>query len=617
MCGIFFHLQSGDQERTPHSQVQSSFDSIQHRGPDVSQLHIREVKTEEGDVATLHYGFHRLAIHDLTEAGMQPFIMYTNTKCVTLLCNGEIFTFRELIQQYDLKCTSDSDCEVLIRLYLLFDDVEQFRELIATLDAEFAFVLVDRDLRDNHLTILAARDHFGKRSLYAGWTEHKLLLASEKHALISLSKEKGATIVHFPPRQLWTWQWPRGVTSTSPVLSSPVMAAPLPSSPPSPPSTSPPLRTLMGLVPYSKHILWDFPVEQKVSRMEYSELLSELRRRLTEAVILRLDSDRPLGAFLSGGLDSSYVCAEASRILGSKSPPRQLRTFSIGMPGSDDLRYARQVADHIGSDHTEVVVDQEECLAFLEKVPGMIGSYDTTTCRASCLQLMLCQYIKEKTNVRVLLTGDGFDELFGSYLYFRNAPSNQEFRQEIQRLLTHIDYFDVLRAEMSCARFGLECRVVALALPVVSLGISLPEELYHHRHGNEEKFLMRDMLKDTGLLPESIRTRRKEAFSDGVSPNHQESWYQIIQRYIIHMHVQEQRQQQQCTPPDGVMDIMSRPDSHAMNVLDMEKMWYKSLYDKTYGQDMDGLIPFYWQVQWCGALLEPSARALPLYTDTD
>jgi asparagine synthase (glutamine-hydrolysing) len=261
-----------------------------------------------------------------------------------------------------------------------------------------------------------------------------------------------------------------------------------------------------------------------------------IRTKLTQAVKSRLESDREIGCLLSGGLDSSLVSAIAAKELALTG--KKLRTFSIGMVNSPDVKFAQIVADHIGSTHTNIEVNQEEWIQAIEEVVRITETFDITTIRATVGQYMVSKWIRANTNIKVLLIGDGSDEATGGYLYFHKAPNRHDFHFECVRLLHWIHYFDVLRADRGVASNGLEARVPFLDHEFINFYFQIdlamktpkPHTLEDGTTMVFEKYLLRKAWDSTDLLPKSVLWRRKEAFSDGVSSGSR-SWYQIIQEF--------------------------------------------------------------------------------------
>jgi asparagine synthase (glutamine-hydrolysing) len=244
-----------------------------------------------------------------------------------------------------------------------------------------------------------------------------------------------------------------------------------------------------------------------------------IRHLLTDSVNLRVEAGRPVGFFLSGGLDSSIVAALGAKKLG------KIRTFSIGLPGSPDLVASRKMADFIGSDHTEVTFTIDEGLKAIKDVIWHLESWDTTTVRASVPMYLLSKYIKEHTDIRVILSGEGADELFGGYLYFHSAPSVDEFRTETNRLVRDVHLFDVLRADRTTSAHGIELRVPFFDRDVIDYVMDgFSTELKMPRAGYE-KFILRKAFED--ILPYEIAWRQKNGMSDAVGYD----WASALRKY--------------------------------------------------------------------------------------
>jgi asparagine synthase (glutamine-hydrolysing) len=318
----------------------------------------------------------------------------------------------------------------------------------------------------------------------------------------------------------------------------------------------------------------------------------DITKTLIDAVSTRLASDRGIGFFLSGGLDSSLVVGIAVKILGLQCA----KTFSIGMKGSPDLKYARQVATFLETDHTEVIFTEKDIIDALPHVIECLETYDITTVRASIGSFLLAKHIRENTDVRVILNGDGSDEVACGYLYNYYAPSAQAAHLDAERLLEEIHMYDGLRVDRTLSYYGLEARVPFLDTKYVHTYMSIPAELripiqdtYDAETGQKvpgcmEKYMLRNAFKQLYpyVLPESILMRRKEAFSNGVSgANHNsKSMIQIIQEW-------------------------------AFNNMLTEEVLYKAIFEETFPNHLH-VIPKYWMPRWCDAT-DPSATVLPIY----
>ena len=341
-------------------------------------------------------GFHRLAIMGLTDEGMQPFELHGSYA----VCNGEIYGFRpikaELSKEYDF--ASDSDCEIILPMYEKYG-VGMFEKL----DAEFACIIYDGAKK----SFVAARDPIGIRPLFYGYTDDGgIVFASEAKNLVGLC----AHVFPFPPGHYYKDG---------------------------------------KFVRYA-----DLTTVTKYSDDDLDTVTKTIREKLIAGVEKRLDADAPLGFLLSGGLDSSLVCAISAKILGKK-----IRTFAIGMDLDPiDLKYAKETADFIGADHTEVTMTRQQVLDSLEEVIALLGTYDITTIRASMGMYLCCKAIHEQTDVRVLMTGEISDELFG-YKYTDFAPSAEAFQQEAKKRVDELYMYDVLRADRCISANSIEARV--------------------------------------------------------------------------------------------------------------------------------------------------------------
>lgn len=395
--------------------------------------------------------FHRLTIMGLEKSGMQPFERNGDA----VVCNGELYGFRkmrdELFSGYDFK--SGSDCELLLPLYQRYGT-----DMFQMLDAEYALILYDRKSD----SLIAARDPIGIRPLFYGYDEDgKILFSSEAKNIAGLTE----TIKPFPPGHYWK----DGAFVR--------------------------YANLTDVAEYSPDDL--------------DTVCDNIREKLTLGIVKRLDADVPLGFLLSGGLDSSLVCAVANKYL-----PHPIRTFAIGMVGDAiDLKYAKQVADYLGSDHTEVIMTPQEVIASLRTIVRILETYDITTIRASVGMYLVCKYIHENTNLRVLLTGEISDELFG-YKYTDFAPSEEEFQKEAKKRIDEIYMYDVLRADRCISANSLEARVPFGDLDFVKYVMHIDPALKMNRFGKGKYLLRRAFEGD--YLPQEILYREKAAFSDAV-----------------------------------------------------------------------------------------------------
>lgn len=546
MCGIWGAIQKDDPHLILH--LIESFMTIQPRGP--------ENFTFEMIQQNLYLGFHRLAINGLSGSGNQPFvkekIFKTSKYSIYSVCNGEIYNYKQIIENNKFDLQGTSDCEVIPFLYMKYQE-----QMINYLDGEFAFIMFIVNNETHDYKIFCGRDPFGVRPLFYGTKNDNLYLGSELKSIVSLSDE-----VHvFPP----------GFVATGHTMS----------------------FGTNDFLQFHKYYSNDL---SKPIFNDLSIIHEKIRNIFTTSVKKRLSSDRPLGCLLSGGLDSSIVSAITASL--SEHP---VHTFTIGLNGATDIQYAEKVAKHIGSIHTTFITTMEEALEAIEKVIYTIESYDCTTVRASVWQYLLGKKIRENTDIKVLLTGEGSDELMSGYMYFHKAPNEIDSHLENIRLLEDIHRFDGLRVDRAMSCHGLEVRIPFLDPDFVQLYLSVPPSLRRAgtSTGRIEKQLFRDAFQDTNLLPSDVLYRRKEAFSDGTSGN-EKSWFRMVQEHL----------------DDIVSDEEFGEHGYGSVVDTKEKYYYKKIFEKHFGIKSFHVIPYYWLPKWCGNITEPSARVLDVYSKT-
>lgn len=454
MCGIIAVFIDNKEDKHFENRITKGFEKLYSRGPDnnVKQF------TEKEKI-----GFTRLCINDLTDAGNQP--IRSETSKAILMCNGEIYNYKELKEEYNLNCKSNSDCEVILKLY----EKIGFIETIKKLDGVYAIVIIDGD------NVYLARDRIGVRPLFVGYTDNNnFAVASVAKALTPFCNN----IKQFQPSMMI-------------------------------------YNRKSGLITKENHRFL-------IKSIDSNTIQYKIKNLLIRAVSKRLMSDRPIGCLLSGGVDSSLVASILCRLIGHKN----VRTYSIGMEGSSDLLYAKKVAEYLNTKHTEVIFTPEEGINAIPEVINSLESYDVTTVRASVGMYLLCKYIKQNTKDVVIFSGEGSDELLAGYLYFHFAKSGGELAKESFRLVKDLYMYDVLRADRTVSVHGLELRVPFLDKDFVDFSMSLTGDQKKPIDGFE-KFILRDAFRDD-FLPNSVLWRRKCAFSDGVSPI-SKSWFQHIQ----------------------------------------------------------------------------------------
>ena len=482
-------------------------------------------------------GFHRLSIMGLTPSGMQPF-KYGNSYVV---CNGEIYGFEKLKEELSVKYTfeSESDCEILLPLYQ-----EYGTDMFDMIDAEFACIIYDGEARE----FIAARDPIGIRPLYYGYDkEGAVIFASEAKNLVGLAEK----IMPFPPGHYY-----KG----------------------------------------GQFICYcDIAKVDTVCHDDLETVCKSIHDKLVAGVEKRLVADAKVGFLLSGGLDSSLVCAIAA-----KKSKERIKTFAIGMSeDAIDLKYAKQVAYYIGSDHTEVYMTPDEVLSSLETVIQLLGTYDITTIRASMGMYLVCKAIHEQTDIRVLLTGEISDELFG-YKYTDFAPDARAFQEESQKRIHELHMYDVLRADRCISVNSLEARVPFGDLDFVKYVMAVDPELKLNTYG-KGKYLLRHAFEQGGYLPDEILWREKAAFSDAVG----HSMVDYLKEYA----------QKQYT--DAEFERRCKSYTHA-RPFTKESLLYREIFEKYYPGQAEMVADFWMpNKEWEGCdVNDPSARVLSNYGDS-
>lgn len=558
MCGIWLHLiKKGFKSMLSNGEIYEAFMKIQKRGPDQSVL----IKPDEK--YGLSIGFHRLAINGLSLSGDQPFTYETDDKIYYLVCNGEIYNHKKLEKKYGITPTSGSDCEVLLHLWLKIGMDEMSKEL----DAEYAVCVCELDKTTNEVKLYISRDHLGIRPLYVSGNKNEVVITSDLNGSPFLLKNtEGYNKVHqFKPR-------------CNATLSN--------------------MQESMYDLNYTQYI--DFnDVNTTIYDLETAML--KINRTLRKAVTTRLMSDKQVGALLSGGLDSSLVCAIASEYL--KKQGKTLKTFSIGLNGGTDEFYAKKVAEYIGSDHTHVEFTNKEFLDSLNIVIKTINSFDITTVRASVGQYLISKWVFENSDIKVLLLGDISDELVSGYMYNFSAPSSEDLHAEAVRLLNDIHFYDGLRADRSVASNSLEGRFPFGFLKFVKLYLSIDPKFRMPTFGGIEKWLLRESFKADAILPNDVLFRIKTAFSDGVS-SEEKSWFQIIQEHLETDISNEEFEEE-------------IKEYNHMKPVSKEALYFRRIFESHFGtsEETAKVVPYFWLPKWSGGITEPSARVLQVYKE--
>ena len=608
MCGIWVLCHKQTQPQQNSDALYAKFQQLTNRGPDYSSFQVYPGAT---------VGFHRLSIVNSSFYGNQPFVIEDGNSTFVFVCNGEIYNWTALSDKYGLSCTND--CMVIPLLYI--QQQERFEEVMGELKGEFSFVLLEfvnpsgpnGSLQKGAFLkkVVAARDQIGVRPLYY----------SEKAGFFT-SEVKGAPdgiqVTEFPPGIMMTFDGNGDTTQYDFSTVYDVI--------PTENTDDLSLNSVQGCYPFS-------PLE----KMEDLRL-TNVYHSVLSSVHRRLHASKPFAYLLSGGIDSSLVAA-----IGAEASHVPIKTFCCSIkegtyqigeslpfttgPGTD-LLYAREVAKHIRSDHTEVFFTPQEGLDAIPDVIRTIESWDTTTVRASVGQYMVCKWIGQNTDCKVVMVGEGPDEVCSSYLFNWYAPNGLALAASAKDYVKKIHYYDVKRADRCISRWGLEGRVPLLDPEFIEAYWAISGEERMPKTRGIEKWWLREAFSperlnrgepfayqakgsslagnspfvSCGLLPESVRLRKKEAFSDGVSNT--KSWYQMIQDFVETKVTAEELQNAAllfpyCTPTTK------------------EAYYYRSIFESLFPGRAD-IIPGFWQPKWSAdgevkEYIDPSARVLGVY----
>ena len=603
MCGIFFLTQTAENNSTESiEKIKSAFYSGKGRGPDndvfyenyyVNSKYHYPINNNWIYQQYFHLGFHRLSINGLDEISNQPIIIDN----VALICNGEIYNYKELYAEHDIVPQTNSDCEAILQLYLKYG-TEKMLQLI---HGVFAFVIIDdrnmvpkeelvrsfskniddndsdsddkEDVQDYYVNddyliydrkVVIARDAYGIRPMFIlKKSDGSVGVASLLKQLHPFCETNFDNIRQFKPGTYNSFFFHRGLKIQE-----------------------------LGERDFKNKLLTTRSLQ--INNDTIWGACFNVNKYLNEAVKMRVDNtDRPVACLLSGGLDSSLITALVAKYV---PDPKQLNTFSIGMSGASDLNYARIVANHLGTNHHEIIVSEEDFFGAIPNVIKAIESYDTTTVRASVGNYLIGKYISENCDAKVIFNGDGSDELFGGYLYMHCAPDSEAFDIETKRLLDQIHFFDVLRSDRCISCHGLEPRTPFMDVNLIAYYLSLKPNLRNHRSVKKlpEKYILRKAFASDNLLPDEVLWRTKEAFSDGVS-NEDNSWHTIIKRRL----------------EEHASTIKNSP--YYAETLSLEQNYYKQIFNDLY-PNSNGIIPQYWMPKFIEAS-DCSARSLGIYKE--
>lgn len=538
MCGIWALLKL---KPLLTKEIIDSLNTIKYRGPDSTVIHL------EANYITC---FHRLAINDLSINGNQPFYYSNSTHNYILMANGEIYNHEELELKYNIKTTSTSDCSVLLPLFIELN--EDFKLFNTELRGEYSIVIIKQDKYSDNISYFISTDPLSVRPLFYFFnnTNYTIGFSSLLSGLSKLSDE----VVRIDQGSF-----------------------------------------LAGKTDFKNYMTNNIGYYHSIynNYKNISDINKSIVNTLQEAIKIRLMSDRPIGCLLSGGLDSSLIASIASKEL-IKSGKR-LRTFSIGMKNGTDLLYARKVARHIDSDHTEFLFTKEEGINAIDEVIKTTETYDITTIRASVGQYLIAKKIANTTDIKVVLNGDGADECQMGYLYFYLSPNVDSALKERNKLIKQIHLFDGLRVDRNISIHGLEARVPFLDKEFVDLYCSISPELLIPNDKRIEKYLIRKTFEDydPNILPKEVLWRKKEAFSDGISST-EDSWFMTLKNYFNNIVSDE--------------EFETRHSITGIKPLCKESFYYRKKFTEFYGNN-HSIIPRYWLPNW-SKTKDPSARTL-------
>ena len=540
MCGILAFFAGKDTENLiSRTKFIDLLKRLRHRGPDWNGVYLNK---EHGAII----GHERLSIVGV-ENGSQPIIQEN----IVLSVNGEIYNHKDLFSDVlENKYTnkSGSDCEVIIYLYKEFGT-----QCVKMLDGIFSFVLYDI----TNETILVARDRIGVTPLYYGTSyQNELVISSE---LKALSDSCDSASVFLPGFYLET--------------------------------TKDQFKDLKFKSYYSP----DWDLYNHIENSNEELLCIKLRNSLTNAVDKRLMCEVPFGVLLSGGLDSSLVASITSRLLKTRKHTwgSNLHSFSIGLEGAPDLIMARKVATFLDTIHHEFVFTVQEGLDAIEDLVYTLETYDVTTIRASTPMYLMSRKIKAM-GIKMVLSGEGADELLGGYLYFHNAPNPKEFHEECCSRVQGLFNFDCLRANKSTMAWGVEARVPFLDKDFIDLSINIHPSL--KLKDKKEKYILRKAFDtpENPYLPDEILWRQKEQFSDGVGYN----WIDGLQEHINNKIL------------DNEMEDLEKVYIQDIDIpKTKEALYYRRIFDSYFPRRSNIVPRWIPNMKWDGVSYDPSGRA--------
>ena len=544
MCGIFCYCCPKKKERTSASKLSKEFAKLKHRGPDM---------TQEAWFDNVFLGFHRLSIMDTSELGMQPF-KYKDLICIA---NAEIYNYIDLEKELQIDFKTHCDCEVILPL---FDHIDRdIEKLCHKLDGEYAIIIYDRTAKKLHI----CSDELRVRPIFVGTdSDGGIYISSEIKAISELCNKINA----FPPASYSTFS--------------------------------------TDIVPKDMEFIRHYDFNKKTIESSYGDAATKIRELLIASVEMKLHPDREYAFLLSGGVDSSLVASIAAKLV----YPAKIRTFTVGFSdNSPDILAAREVAKHIDSIHTEVIAEISDGIKEIEDVIYYNESYDETTVRASTPMKLAVKYIKEHhPDICVIYSGEVADELFGSYLYFLNAPSAQEHRNESIRLLEELYLYDGLRADRVVSSVSCELRLPFFNREFISYVLSIPPKYLNPRDNNMiEKKILRDAFDVNGsdgraFLPKKLLWRTKNAMSDAVGY----SWKDELKK-----HAQNSINKERYEHRDKLYSFNPPQTPEEFN--------YREIFASKYSDaKIAKIIHDKWLPRWCGNVRDSSATMLNVFKET-
>jgi asparagine synthase (glutamine-hydrolysing) len=574
MCGIFGHIiKNKDSKSISSSDIYKNYEKVAIRGPNRSKL------LKESYFTDIYLGFHRLAIMDTSTNGDQPFVISTNDRVIYCLCNGEIYDYSKIVSKYKLQdvLTSKSDCEVIPHLYLKhfpdFSSRDEHDEDISAFvsefkNAEFACCIIDLVPSLKCMKVILFTDPTSVRPLFFSDTDNSFQFSSIAKGIFGpCQRLRGGSIYTTFIASDKCKNWSMSNTYCDFKITNRLSVA------------------------YNR--------KDDILKSNYFDRVKFNVRKTFESIVSdMLQSDVPIGALLSGGLDSSLVVSIASRYYKNRTGNR-LKTFSVGMKDGTDEKYAKMVSEFCDTDHQHIIFTEDDFIGVIPKVVEMIETHDVTSIRASTGQFLISRWISENTDIKVLLVGDGSDELCSGYMYFHKAPSPLESHHENCRLLDEICLFDGLRADRCIAGHGLEGRFPFLNSKFIDLYLSLDQRLRVPIDGMEKWLLRHSFDTSEPYLPKEVLFRHKNAFSDSVATT-EKPLYKMIHELTDNFYTDEQFEQK------------SRSYDHCIPV-NKEALYYRELFNLYIGRDKESLIPHHWYPQWSGNITEPSATVLDVY----